>query len=71
MKKLVKPENHRWSYPISVQVYFLCQIEKLLPFAANAESDERGFFVPEDARRVPTMVNHGAIYEEALRRIKS
>ncbi len=65
-----RPENHRWSYPISVQVYFLCQIEELLPFAANAESGERGFFAPEDARRVPTMVNHAAIYEEALRRVQ-
>lgn len=66
-----RPANHRWSYPLSVQVYFLCQIEELLPFADNVESLERGFFVPEDARRVPTMVNHAAIYEEALRRIKS
>ncbi len=64
-----RPANHRWSYPLSVQVYFLCEIEELLPFEGNAETGERGFFAPGEARGVPTMVNHAAIYEEALRRL--
>ena len=66
-----RPENHRWSYPLSVQVYFLCEVEELLPFVTNTETGQRGFFAPEEARSVPTMFNHAAIYEEALRRIKS
>jgi 8-oxo-dGTP pyrophosphatase MutT (NUDIX family) len=66
-----RPANHRWNYPLSAQVFFLCRLEALLPFGANAESSERGFFAPEAARRVPTMVNHLEIYEEALRHIQT
>lgn len=63
------PEKPGWQDPISVQVYFLCRIKKLLPFQKNKESTERGFFAPDDAREIPTMRNHEEIYEEALRRI--
>jgi len=64
-----RPENLQWSYPLSVQVYFLCRIRKLLPFRKNKESFERGFLDPDYAREIPTMRNHEEIYEEALRRI--
>jgi 8-oxo-dGTP diphosphatase len=63
------PEKLGWKYPLSVQVYFLCRINKLLPFRKNKESSERGFFEPDYAREIPTMKNHEEIYEEALRRI--
>ncbi len=63
-----KPEKHRWGYPVTVQVYYRVKIMELVPFKHNQESYERGFFTPEEARRVPTMVNHAGIYEEALRR---
>ncbi|HEX9017925.1 MAG TPA: NUDIX domain-containing protein [Anaerolineaceae bacterium] len=63
-----KPEKYHWGYPLSVQVYFRVKILELLPFEENFESLERGFFAPEDARKLPTMINHGGIYEEALRR---
>jgi 8-oxo-dGTP diphosphatase len=62
-----RPEGHRWPYPISTQVYYLCQLVELAPFTANHETSERGFFAPDAARRVPTMVNHDLIYEAALR----
>jgi 8-oxo-dGTP pyrophosphatase MutT (NUDIX family) len=65
-----EPEGYRWSYPINVQVYYLCRLVELAPFEENAESLERGFFPPEEARRVPTMVNHNGIYKEALRRVQ-
>jgi 8-oxo-dGTP pyrophosphatase MutT (NUDIX family) len=64
-----RPENFQWSYPLSIQVYFLCRISKLLPFRKNKESFERGFLDPDYAREIPTMRNHEEIYEEALRRI--
>jgi 8-oxo-dGTP pyrophosphatase MutT (NUDIX family) len=63
------PENLGWKNSLSVQVYFLCRIQKLLPFRKNKESSERGFFSPDHAREIPTMKNHEEIYEEALRRI--
>ncbi len=63
-----KTPGYRWPYPISVQVYYLCQLIELCPFEANAESSERRFFEPEVARSVPTMKNHDLIYEEGLRR---
>jgi 8-oxo-dGTP diphosphatase len=63
-----QPEKFRWSYPISVQVYFLCRIIKFLPFKKSKESSERGLFTPAHALEIPTMVNHAEIYEEALRR---
>ncbi len=65
-----KPENYRWPYPISVQVYFRCKLLELRPFETNNESIERRFFAPEAARRVPTMTNHDLIYEEGLRRAR-
>jgi 8-oxo-dGTP diphosphatase len=65
-----RPAGHRWPYPISVQVYYLCRLIELCPFVANSESSERGFIAPKIARRTPTMVNHDLIYEEALRRIQ-
>ncbi len=64
-----KPDHHRWPYPISVQVYYRCKLLELSDFETNNESIERAFFSPEDARHVPTMVNHDLIYEEALRRV--
>jgi 8-oxo-dGTP diphosphatase len=63
-----KPDGYRWPYPISVQVMYLCRLVELRPFEENHESSERGFFDPDAARMIPTMVNHDAIYEEALRR---
>lgn len=65
-----KPPGYRWPYPVSAQVFFLCSLRELAEFRSNEESRERGFFAPEDARRVPTMVNHDALYEEALRRVR-
>jgi 8-oxo-dGTP diphosphatase len=64
-----RPENLQWIYPLSVQVYFLCRIKKLMPFKKNKESYERGFLDPDYAREIPTMKNYEEIYEEALRRI--
>ncbi len=64
-----KPEGYRWTYPLNTQVYFLCRLIELAPFAENAESFERGFVSPEEARQLPTMRNHDGIYEEALRRV--
>jgi 8-oxo-dGTP pyrophosphatase MutT (NUDIX family) len=65
----LKPEGHRWPYPISTQVYYLCRLVELAPFAANNEASERRFFAPDAARQVPTMVNHDLIYEAALRAV--
>ena len=64
-----RPKNHRYGYPITVQVYYLCRIQKLEPFLLNLESRARDFFTPEKARQIPTMCNHLPLYEEALRRI--
>ena len=64
-----KPLRYRWPYPISVQVYYLCELVELCAFEANNESSERRFFSPQEARLVPTMVNHDLIYEEGLRRM--
>jgi len=66
-----KPEGYRWAYPLNVQVYYLCRIAEVCPFEGNVESFERGFFAPEQARLVPTMVNHDLIYEEGLRRARA
>lgn len=63
-----KPEKYHWGYPLSVQVYYRVKILELLPFEDNFESVERGFLTPDEARRLPTMVNHIGLYEEALRR---
>lgn len=66
-----KPERYRWAYPLNVQIYYLCRLLELAPFEENPESFERRFFPPEEARQVPTMVNHDGIYEEALRRVSA
>jgi hypothetical protein len=50
-----------------VHVYYLCRLVELAPFTANDESAERGFFAPDAAHVVPTMVNHDLMYEAALR----
>lgn len=65
-----KPEGHRWPYPVTTQIFFLCRLETLEPFHKNSESSERRFFSPPDALLVPTMVNHLEIYEQALRRVR-
>jgi 8-oxo-dGTP diphosphatase len=66
-----KPANYRWPYPISVQVFYLCRLVELSPFTANDESSERRLVTSEEARLVPTMRNHAAIYEEGLRRARA
>lgn len=66
-----KPANYRWPYPISVQVFYLCRLVELCPFTMNDESSERRLFAPDEARLVPTMRNHAAIYEEGLRRARA
>lgn len=63
-----KPEHSRWAYPLNVQVFYRVKLLELLPFKDNFESLERGFIAPEAARKIPTMVNHAGLYEEALRR---
>jgi 8-oxo-dGTP diphosphatase len=63
-----RPPNYRWGYPLTVQVYYHVRILELAPFEYNPESLQRGFFSPRQARRIPTMDNHDAIYEEALTR---
>jgi 8-oxo-dGTP pyrophosphatase MutT (NUDIX family) len=65
-----KPPGYRWPYPISVQVYYLCDLVELTPFQPNHEAArELGFFGAVEARGIPTMRNHDALYEEALRRV--
>ncbi len=66
-----RPEKHRWPYPISVQVYYLCRLVDLGQLQANTESTERRLFIPAEARQAPTMRNHAAIYEEGLRRVQA
>jgi ADP-ribose pyrophosphatase YjhB (NUDIX family) len=66
-----RPANHRWGYPLTVQVYYRGKIVDLLPFECNAESHEREFFNPEEARLVKTMQNHADVFEEALRRARA
>lgn len=66
-----KPKNYPYPYPISTQVFFLCKLIELCPFEVNNESIERKLFSPAQARRIPTMINHDLIYEEALRRIQA
>jgi 8-oxo-dGTP pyrophosphatase MutT (NUDIX family) len=63
-----EPEGYRWPYPISVHVYYLCELVELFDFIRNKVSSERRFFSPEEVRDVPTMANHDLIYIEALRR---
>ena len=65
-----RPDGMLWPHPVSTQIFFLCQLETLEPFHKNIESSERGFFSPQEALLVPTMVNHEELYEEALRRIR-
>jgi len=64
-----RPKNHRFGYPLTVQVYYLCRVLEVRKFLINFESRERDFFAPDAARAVPTMVNHREIYEEGLRRV--
>jgi ADP-ribose pyrophosphatase YjhB (NUDIX family) len=66
-----RPARHRFPYPLNVQTYFLCRVVEVCPFEINSESRDRRFFPPDEARRVPTMVNHDLIYEEGLRRISA
>jgi 8-oxo-dGTP pyrophosphatase MutT (NUDIX family) len=63
-----RPPNYRWGYPLTVQVYYRVRILELAPFEYGPESLQRGFFSPRQARRIPSMDNHDAIYEEALAR---
>jgi 8-oxo-dGTP diphosphatase len=63
-----RPENHRWAYPINVQVFFRCRILELAPFHLNLESLKRDLFPPDKVRAMTTLVNHDLLYEEALRR---
>jgi 8-oxo-dGTP pyrophosphatase MutT (NUDIX family) len=63
-----KPEGYRWPYPISVQVYYLCELVELCDFIENKVSSERRFFSPEELRDVPTMAYHDLLYIEGLRR---
>ena len=65
-----KPEGSRWPYPVSIQVYYLCRLVELGALILNDESMERAFFGPDEARQVPTMVNHDLIYEAALRQAR-
>ena len=66
-----KPEGYRWPYPISVQIYYLCELLELGTLDVNNQYYERRFFSPQEARLVPTMANHDLMYEEGLRRIRN
>jgi len=55
-----------WSSPLSAQVFYLCRVVELLPFAPTEEALDRGFFVPADIRAIPTITNHDLLYEIAL-----
>jgi 8-oxo-dGTP pyrophosphatase MutT (NUDIX family) len=65
-----KPLGYEWPYPISTQVFYLCELVELCPFKINSESKERKFFSPREVRLVPTMENCDLLYEESLRRVR-
>jgi len=65
-----KPFRYPWPYPISMQVFYLCELVELCPFKINRESTERKFFAPSEVRLVPTMENCDLLYEEGLRRVR-
>jgi ADP-ribose pyrophosphatase YjhB (NUDIX family) len=58
-----------WSRPLSVQLFYRCQVVEILPFHPTAEAVGRDFLPPDVVRTLPTMVNHDLLYEIALRKI--
>lgn len=65
-----KPARYRWPYPISIQLYYLCNLVAWHPFVVNEESFERGLFSPAHARQMPTIQNHAQLYEAALQQLQ-
>lgn len=60
-----------WTQPQRAQIFYQGRVARLDPFFATDEALERGFFVPTDARVLPTMVNHDLLFEIALQSCRS
>ena len=63
-----KPEGYRYPYPDSYMVSYWATIAALEDFAGDQEAAARGFFAPEEARRIPWIQGMVEMYEVALRR---
>lgn len=58
-----------WKKPaLTAQIFYLCRVVEILPFTATEEAADRAFFAPSEVRPFPTLVNHAALYELALKR---
>lgn len=56
-----------WTKRLGAQVFYRCRVVEMRPFLVTEEALERGFLSPEQARALPTMVNHDLLYEIALK----
>ena len=58
-----------WKKPaLTAQIFYLCRVVEILLFTPTEEAVERAFFAPAEVRPFPTLTNHAALYELALKR---
>ncbi|GCE30547.1 hypothetical protein KDA_60310 [Dictyobacter alpinus] len=65
-----KPDPYAYPYPDSYQVFYTGQITGLEDFERTSETHGRGFFAPEEARRIDWIQRHAGFYEAALQKIQ-
>ncbi|MEZ4708411.1 MAG: NUDIX domain-containing protein [Caldilineaceae bacterium] len=61
-----KPPGYKYPHPISYQLFFWGQVDRLEPFIATAEALERRLFPPDEARQTEWGQRGGTLYEAAL-----
>jgi uncharacterized phage-associated protein/8-oxo-dGTP pyrophosphatase MutT (NUDIX family) len=64
--KAKRPEGYTYPHPVSYQVFYLAEIDRLGEFAATAEISERQLFAPQEARQLAWISEHLRFYERAL-----
>lgn len=64
-----KPENYRYPYPASYQVFYCGRVGRLHPLDPTIETHGRGFFGPEEARQLEWIERHRELYDAALERM--
>jgi 8-oxo-dGTP pyrophosphatase MutT (NUDIX family) len=61
-----RPDNYRYPYPESYQIFYYAQIVALDDILANQETQGRGLFSPEEAASLPWVQAHRSLYLAAL-----
>ncbi len=63
----LKPDNYRYSYPISYMTFYICEVIEETPFEGNEETHGRLWLKFEDFEKSEWCINNKILFEEVIK----